>query len=194
MKKAIAGLMMLICAGTLTAVENFQLNTVFQRSTYPLFGTGGKDVIRYSAVGINLKSARGPKFHGVIDLTVLFPYILEEKMHPADDFSKRSISGFPLALDGVAGIGYTLDLSPMVFLMSAGFHTGSFFEGGDRLLSFGLGMDLQSYIHIGDYLTTQAGVRMSFGFGGTQNFVSGSGEYAGVPLSMAFYTGIGLSY
>jgi hypothetical protein len=180
---------------SLSAVEgNFQINTVFQRTSYPLFGSGGKDIVRHSSAGIGLKSTRGSGFQGVIDLAVLFPYKLEEKIYPAADFSDRSITGFPIVLDAVLGFGYMFDLSPMVFLVSTGFHTGSLFEGGDSLVAFGLALDAQTFVRLGKIITAQIGFKFAVDFWGTQNFVPGSNELAGFPLTFGLYTGIGLNY
>ncbi len=159
-----------------------------------MFGTGGKDIIRHSSAGIGLKSSRGEGFHGIIDLAILFPYKLEEKLYPASDFSDRTITGFPIVLDAVVGIGYMFDLSPMAFLVSTGFHTGSMLEGGDFLVAFGLGLDAMSFIRLGKVLTAQVGLKFAVDFWGMQTFIPGSNEFAGFPLTYGFYTGIGLSY
>jgi hypothetical protein len=75
---------------TISAAEGlFQINTVFQRATFPMFGTGGKDIIRYSAAGINLKSARGEGIHGVIDLSLFFPIKLRKKHIPPRHFQQK---------------------------------------------------------------------------------------------------------
>ena len=180
---------------TLPAADGiFQINTVFQRTTYPLFGTGGKDIIRHSSAGIGLKSSRGEGFHGVIDLAILFPYKLEEKLYPASDFSDRAITGFPIVLDAVIGFGYMFDLSPMVFMVSTGFHTGALLEGGDSLVSFGLGLDAMSFVRLGKVLTAQIGLKFAVDFWGVQTFIPGSNELAGFPLTYGLYTGLGLSY
>lgn len=179
----------------LSAVEgNFQINTVFLRTSYPLFGSGGKDILRHSSVGIGLKSTRGSRLMGSIDLAILFPYKLEEKFYPDSDFSERNISGFPIVIDAVLGIGYSFDLSPMKFLLSGGFHTGSVLEGGDSLVAFGLGLDAQSFVKFGKIMTAQVGFKFAVDFWGSQNFVSGSDELAGFPFSFGFYTGLGLNY
>ena len=180
---------------TLSAAEGiFQINTVFQRTTYPLFGTGGKDIIRHSSAGVGLKSSRGEGFHGIIDLAILFPYKLEEKLYPASGFSDRAITGFPIVLDAVIGFGYMFDLSPMVFLVSTGFHTGALLEGGDSLVSFGLGLDAMSFVRLGKVLTAQIGLKFAVDFWGVQTFIPGSNELAGFPLTYGIYTGLGLSY
>jgi hypothetical protein len=180
---------------SLSAVEgNFQINTVFQRTSYPLSGSGGNDIVRHTSAGIGLKITRGKKFQGVLDLAVLFPHKLEEKIYPAADFSERSISGFPIVIDAVLGFGYMFDLSPMVFLVSTGFHTGSLLEGGNSLVAFGLALDAQTFVRLGKIITAQIGLKFAVDFWGTQNFVPGSNELAGFPITFGLYTGIGLNY
>jgi len=180
---------------TLSAADGiFQINTVFQLTSYPLFGTGGKDIIRHSSAGIGLKSSRGKGFHGIIDLAVLFPYKMEEKLYPAGDFSDRAITGSPIALDGVIGFGYMFDLSPMFFLVSTGFHTGALLEGGDSLVSFGLGLDVQSFVKLGKVFIAQIGLKFAVDFWGVQTFTAGSNGFAGFPITFGIYTGLGLSY
>lgn len=189
-------LVLFLCSiAGLSAIEgNFQINTVFLRSSYPLFGSGGKDILRHSSAGIGFKSTRGSKLMGSIDLAVLSPYKLEEKTFPANDFSDRVITGFPIVLDAVLGMGYSFDLSPMVFLISGGFHVGSVLEGGDSLVAFGLGLDAQSFVKLGDILTAQIGFKFAVDFWGTQNFIPGSNDFAGFPLTFGLYTGLGLNY
>lgn len=191
-----ATLVIFLCSiAGLSAVEgNFQINTVFLGTSYPLFGTGGKDVLRHSSVGLGLKSTRGDKLMGSFDLAVLFPYKLEEKTYPSDDFSGRSISGFPIVLDAVLGIGYSFDLSPLVLMISGGFHTGSVLDGNDSLVSFGLGLDAQSFVKLGKVLTAQFGLKFAVDFWGSQNFVSGSDSLAGLPITFGLYTGLGVNY
>ena len=73
----------LSAAASVSAVEGlFQLNSVFMKMSYPLYGSGGKDVIRHSSAGIGIKSTRGDTIQGVIDLNLLFPYKMKEKMYP----------------------------------------------------------------------------------------------------------------
>ena len=188
-------ILLVFAAGPLVAAEGlFQMNSVFQRSTFPMFGSGGKDVIRYTGAGVGLKSTRGSGLQGVIDISILFPYSLEEKIYPLTIFSDRAITGYPVALDGLVGLGYLLEADPMSFFFSGGFHTGSLFEGGSTLVAFGLGVDAQAFIRMGEVLTAQAGGKFAVDFGGVQTFVSGSNQFAGFPISFAFYTGIGLKY
>jgi len=172
----------------------FQLNTVFQHSSYPLFGTGGRDIIRHSSAGIALKSTRGNGFQGTIDLAVLFPYKMEEKLYPATSFSSRAITGFPIVLDALIGIGYMFDLSPMMFLVSGGFHVGSMLEGGDSLVAFGLGLDAQTFVKYGKVLTAQFGLKFAVDFWGSQTFIPGSNQFSGFPITFGLYTGLGLKY
>ena len=188
-------LILILVPCTLSAAEGlFQINTIFQRASFPMFGAGGKDIIRYSAAGINLKSARGEGIHGVIDLSLLFPHKIEEKTYPATAFSTKALSSLPLALDGTIGLGYEFDLEPMAFFLSAGFHTGALLEGGSYLASFGVGIDLQNYVRLNDVLTAQIGLKFAVDFGGLQTFVSGSNQFAGFPLSGGIYTGLGINY
>ena len=178
---------------SLSAAEGlFQLNSVFMRMSYPMYGSGGKDVIRYSAAGIGLKSTRGEKLQGVIDVTILFPYRMQEKLYPATDFSGRAVSGQPIGVDGLLGVGYSFDLDPLYCFVSAGFHTGTLMEGGNSLLAFGLGLDAQAQVRLGKAFTSQLGLKLSMDFTGTQNFVSGSNQYAGFPVGIGIYTGIGI--
>lgn len=196
MHRRIATLVLLFCSiAGLSAVEgNFQINTVFLRSSYPLFGAGGKDILRHSSVGLGIKSTRGAKLMGSFDLAVLFPYKLEEKTYPDNSFSDRDITGFPIVLDAVLGIGYSFDLSPLVFLVSGGFHTGSVLDGQDSLVAFGLGLDAQSFVKLGKIMTAQFGLKFAVDFWGSQNFVPGSDDLAGFPITFGFYTGLGLNY
>lgn len=188
-------LILILAPCTLSAAEGlFQINTVFQRASFPMFGSGGKDILRYSAAGINLKSARGEGIHGVIDLSLLFPQKMEEKSYPATSFTPRPLSGLPLAVDGIIGLGYELDLEPMAFFLSAGFHSGALLEGGSYLASFGVGIDLQNYVRLNDVLTAQIGLKFAVDFAGLQTFVSGSNQFAGFPLSGGIYTGLGINY
>ncbi len=194
-KLFLIGLLFLSTLVTLSAADGiFQINTVFQHTSYPLFGTGGKDIIRQSSAGIGLKSTRGSGFHGTIDLAILFPYKLEEKTYPAASFTDRTITGFPIVLDSVLGIGYMFDLSPMVFLVSTGFHAGAMMEGGAYLMAFGLGLDAQSFVKLGKVITAQLGLKLALDFWGMQTFVPGSNEFSGFPFTFGMYTGIGLSY
>ncbi|MCK5735288.1 MAG: hypothetical protein KAH21_02375 [Spirochaetaceae bacterium] len=180
---------------SLPAAEGtFQLNTVFQHNTYSFFGSGGKDIIRLSSAGISLKSTRGDGFHGTIDLAILFPYKIEEKVYPAASFSSRPISGFPIVLDSIVGFGYMFDLSPLMFLVSGGFHIGSMLEGGSFLMAFGLGADAQVLVKYGKVLTAQFGLKMAVDFWGMQTFIPGSNDFSGFPLSFGIYTGLGLKY
>ena len=172
----------------------FQLNSVFQNTTYPLFGSGGKDLIRVNSAGVALKSTRGNRLHGIIDLALLFPYKLEEKFYPATSYSERTIGGFPIALDSLIGIGYLFDLSPLMFLLSAGFHTGALFDSGNSLVAFGLGADAQTFVKYGKILTAQIGLKFAVDFWGTQSFVPGSNQFSGFPLSFGLYTGLGLKF
>jgi hypothetical protein len=179
--------------GSLSAVEGlFQLNSVFMRMSYPMFGSGGKDVIRHSSAGIGIKSTRGDTIQGVIDITVLFPYKMQEKLYPAKDFSTRSVSGQPLGLDGLVGIGYNIELDPLFIFLSAGFHTGFLMEGGSTLLAFGLGIDGQAQVRLGKALTSQIGLKLSMDFTGTQSFIAGSNQFAGFPVGIGLYTGVGI--
>jgi len=194
-KKLLMALVLLLAGFSLSASEGtFQLNTVFQHTTYPLFGTGGKDIIRLSSAGIGLKSTRGNGLHGTIDIAILFPYDMEEKLYPASSFSDRVITGFPIALDSVVGMGYMFNLSPMMFLVSGGFHTGALLEGGAFLVSFGLGADAQVFVKYGKVLTAQFGLKFAVDFWGTQTFVPGSNQFSGFPLTFGVYTGLGLKY
>jgi len=172
----------------------FQINTVFQHTSYPLFGTGGKDIIRHSSAGIALKSTRGNGFQGTIDLAVLFPYKMEEKIYPAKSFSSRDITGFPIVLDSLIGLGYMFDLSPLMFLVSGGFHIGSLLEGGDTLVSFGLGLDAQTFVRYGKVLTAELGLKFAVDFWGSQTFIPGSDQFSGFPVTFGIYTGLGLKY
>jgi hypothetical protein len=104
------------------------------------------------------------------------------------------VSGFPIVLDAVVGMGYMFDLSPMMFLVSAGFHTGAMLEGGRFLVSFGLGADAQTFVKYGKVLTAQLGLKIAVDFWGTQTFISGSNEFSGFPLTFGIYTGLGLKY
>ena len=188
-------LFLLSGAASLSAVEGlFQLNTVFQRSSYPMFGSGGKDIIRHTSAGISLKSTRGIGLQGVIDLTVLFPFKYQEKIYPASSFSSRSLAGSPVGMDAVVGMGYRFSLDPMIFLISGGFHTGILFDAGSYLLAFGLGFDGQAHVKLSGLLTAQVGLKFNLDFGGMQTFVAGSNQFAGFPTTFAVYTGIGLSY
>jgi hypothetical protein len=172
----------------------FQINTVFQHTSYPLFGTGGKDIIRHSSAGIALKSTRGNGFQGTIDLAVLFPYKMDEKIYPAASFSSRDITGFPVALDSLIGFGYMFDLSPLMFLVSGGFHIGSLLEGGDTLVAFGLGLDAQTFVRYGEVLTAELGLKFAVDFWGSQTFIPGSNQFSGFPITFGIYTGLGLKY
>jgi hypothetical protein len=190
-------LSILLCSATISLAASegtFQLNTVFLHTTYPFYGSGGKDVIRQSSVGLNLKSTRGEGFHGTIDMSLLFPYRMEQKIYPATSFTERAVSGFPIVLDAVVGMGYMFDLSPMMFLVSAGFHTGAMLEGGRFLVSFGLGADAQTFVKYGKVLTAQLGLKIAVDFWGTQTFIPGSNEFSGFPLTFGIYTGLGLKY
>lgn len=179
----------------LAAVQGlFQINTVFQGNSYPLFGSGGKDVIRVSSAGIGLKSTRGNGLHGVIDIAVLFPFKVQERIYPANEFSDRTGSGFGTGLDATVGMGYRFNLEPMSFFLAAGFHTGALFQGGAYLVAFGLSMDAQAHVRMTQTLTAQIGLKAAVDFGGIQTFVSGSNEFAGFPTSIGFYTGLGISY
>ncbi|RKX75657.1 MAG: hypothetical protein DRP60_08515 [Spirochaetes bacterium] len=194
-KKMLLAAVLVIAGISLSASEGtFQLNTIFQHTTYSLFGTGGKDIIRLSSAGIGLKSTRGNGFQGTIDIALLFPYNMEEKIYPASSFSQRVISGFPIALDSVIGMGYMFNLSPMMFLVSGGFHTGALLEGGAFLVSFGLGADAQVFVKYGKVLTAQIGLKFAVDFWGTQTFVPGSNQFFGFPLTFGIYTGLGLKY
>jgi len=194
-KKVLLTLLLIFTSLSLFAADGtFQLNTVFQHTSYPLFGSGGKDIIRQSSAGIGLKSTRGEGFHGTIDLALLFPYKMEEKKYPSTSFSNREISGFPLVLDSLVGIGYMFDLSPMVFLVSGGFHTGAMFDSGKFLMSFGLGLDAQSLVKLGKVLTAQIGLKFAVDFWGMQTFTPGSDQFSGFPLTIGLYTGLGLKY
>jgi len=194
-KKMLMAVVLVLAGISLSASEGtFQLNTVFQHTTYPLFGTGGKDIIRLSSAGIGLKSTRGNGFHGIIDFAILFPYKMEEKIYPAASFSNRVITGFPLTLDSLIGIGYIFDLSPMMFLVSGGFHTGALLEGGSFLVSFGLGADAQVFVKYGKVFTAQFGLKLAVDFWGTQTFILGSNQFSGFPLTFGVYTGLGLKY
>jgi len=172
----------------------FQINTVFQHTSYPLFGTGGRDIIRHSSAGIALKSTRGNGLQGTIDLAVLFPYKMEEKVYPSASFSSRSITGFPIVIDTLIGIGYLFDFAPMMFLLSGGFHVGSMLEGGDSLVAFGLGLDAQTFVKYGKVLTAQFGLKFAVDFWGSQNFIPGSNQFSGFPITFGLYTGLGLKY
>ena len=172
----------------------FQINTVFMTASYPLFGNGGQDLLRHSSWGISLKSTRGEGFHGMIDLTLLFPYVYEEQSYPAETFSRRSMTLPPVVLDGVIGLAYAFDISPMILLISAGFHTGLIIEGPNTLAAFGLGLDLQNFVKLGRVLTAQIGVKLNVDFAGIQNFSSESNHFSGLPLAAGLYTGLGLRY
>ena len=182
-----------VAAGSLSAAEGlFQLNSVFIRARYPMFGSGGKDIIRYSAAGIGLKSTRGNDLQGVIDITLLFPYRMQEKPYPATEFTSMALTTKPLGLDGLLGMGYGFDLGPLFLFTSAGFHVGALMEGGRSLVSFGVGVDGQAQVRLGDTFTSQLGIKVSMDFAGVQSFVSGSSQFAGFPVGIGFYTGIGL--
>jgi hypothetical protein len=193
-RKSLLILILLTSAvGSLSAVEGFfQLNSVFMRVSYPMFGSGGKDVIRHSAAGIGLKSTRGETIQGVLDITLLFPYKMQEKLYPAKTFSTRSVSGQPLGLDGLVGIGYNLELDPLFIFLSAGFHTGFLMEGGSSLFAFGLGFDGQAQVRLGKAFTSQIGLKFSMDFTGTQSFIPGSNQFAGFPIGIGLYTGVGI--
>ena len=194
-KKLLSVFVLFTVGVSLFAFEGtFQLNAVFQQTTYPLFGSGGKDLIRASSAGIALKTTRGNGFHGIIDLALLFPYKLEEKIYPAPSYSERATTGLSIALDSLIGIGYLFDLSPLMFLLSAGFHTDALFEGGDFLVAFGLGADAQTFVKYGKVLTAQIGLKFAVDFWGTQSFVPGSNQFSGFPLTLGLYTGLGLKY
>lgn len=187
--------LLLFAAMSLSAVEGlFQINTVFQTNYYPLFGSGGKDVLRTSSAGIGLKSTRGTAFQGVIDIYVLFPFKVMEKTYPAKDFTDRTLTGFPIGVDAVIGFGYRFNLDPLAFFISTGFHTGALFQSGDYLVSFGIALDAQVYVKLTETLTVQTGLRAAFDFGGIQTFVPGSGQFAGFPFNIGFFTGFGLHY
>jgi hypothetical protein len=194
-RKYFLAVLLLLTAVSLSAVEGlFQINSVFQATSYPMFGSGGKDVIRVSSAGISLKTARGTGVQGVFDLAVLFPFRYQEKLYPANEFSNRNVSGMPLGLDAVIGMGYRFDLAPLDFVVSGGFHTNALFEGGDYLVAFGLAFDAQAHVRMTRTLTAQVGLKFALDFGGIQTFISGSNEFAGFPTSLGFYTGIGLVY
>ncbi len=183
-----------LCAPSLFALDGlFHINSVFQHTSYPLFGSGGKDVLRLSSAGIALKSTRGEGLQGVIDIALLFPYKIEEKIFPAKDFRSRPV-GSSIALDGLVGLGYRLSTPPMSYLFSAGFHTGVLLEGASSLVAFGVGLDAQTHVQLGKQFTAQLGAKMALDFGGTQSFSAGSNQFAGLPLSLGFYTGVGLVY
>lgn len=187
--------LLLFTAMSVSAVEGlFQINTVFQQNSYPLFGSGGKDVLRTSSAGIGLTSTRGTALQGVIDLYVLFPFRVMEKTYPATDFTDITTTGFPIGLDAVIGVGYRFDLDPLAFFVSTGFHTGALFQSGDYLVAFGVALNGQVYVRLTDTITVQTGVRAAFDFGGLQTFVSGADQFAGYPFSIGFFTGFGLYY
>lgn len=171
----------------------FQLNTRFQGNSYPLFGSGGgKDVYRVGSVGIGVKSVSGQgAVGGNIDLAILFPQSFAEKIYPATSFTKGTFSNFPLGLDALLGVGFNIGKQAFRFQLGTGFHIGGLFVSGSYLLSFGLGIDAQTYVHLGKTFTVQIGINAAVDFFGTQNYNAGSDQFAGFPFNVGFYTGFG---
>ncbi|MCG8452305.1 MAG: hypothetical protein MI717_03865 [Spirochaetales bacterium] len=179
----------------LPAVESgVEVNTIFQGASLPLFGDGGKNVIRYSGAGAGIRVIRGELIRGIIDVGVLIPYSVNRKDYPATKFSPVNLSKTPFVVDTYVGIGTSFEFAPMVIFASGGFHTATFLLQGNYVVSFGMALDAMCRVDLASFFSLQFGLRGAMDFGGIQNFSSGSGQFAGVALFGNVYAGFGFRF